>query len=98
MKINLSSASHTKSTSVINKEKKYKEDENINESDQALNQQYKKIGVKAIRKILRTLSTDSYPKEEMDLMIWVSSFITILKLHLLFYLFFYKPLILLAII
>lgn len=70
MKINLGSPNtHTKTSVVLPKEKKYKEDEK--DQEEGSHQSDKKIGVKAIRKILRTLNQDNYPKEEMELMIWV---------------------------
>lgn len=71
MKMNLSTGSQTKSV-VVTKEKKYKEDEN-NKNGDTENQTHldRKLGVKSIRKILRTLCSDNFPKEEMDLMIWV---------------------------
>jgi hypothetical protein len=70
MKINTSSGNHnTSKTSVVNKDKKFKEDDH-NMDGETLNQQDKKIGVKSIRKTLRSLSSD-FAKDEMDLMIWV---------------------------
>lgn len=49
--------------------KQFKEDEIKNQNDQE-GEQKGKFGVKAIRKILRTLC-DEYQKDEMNLMIWV---------------------------
>jgi len=76
MKIGLNNdAKMHKTTSVNNKDKKYHEDDLANKQDEENKEQAalkRKIGVKSIRKILRTLCTDSFPKEEMDLMIWVS--------------------------
>jgi len=72
MKINLNTGSHVKSSSLVSKDKKFKEDDvNKNLDEQNQSQLDKKIGVKSIRKILRTLCSDNFPKEEMDLMIWV---------------------------
>ena len=72
MKINLNTGSHVKSSSLVSKDKKFKEDDvNKNLDEQNQSQLDKKIGVKQIRKILRTLCSDNFPKEEMDLMIWV---------------------------
>jgi len=59
---------------VVHKEKKFKEDENNknqNQNNETQTQLDKKIGVKSIRKTLRRLCQDNYPKEEMELMIWV---------------------------
>lgn len=76
MKLNLGSKTGGKSsissTSPL-KEKKYKEDDDENASNLD-----KKIGVKSIRKSLRTLCEESYPKDEMDLMIWVNIFLMLL--------------------
>ena len=76
--MNLSTGTQAKSV-VVNKEKKYKEDEN-NKNGDTENQAHldRKLGVKSIRKILRTLCSDNFPKEEMDLMIWVNNNVLII--------------------
>jgi hypothetical protein len=52
--------------------KAFKEDEKLKQNNDQDNLKLdKKIGIKAIRKILRTLC-DEYSKDEMQLMIWVS--------------------------
>jgi len=50
-------------------EKRYKEDEN-NSNENIANEKSKRIGVKAVRKILKKLEQE-VPKEEIDLMVWV---------------------------
>ena len=55
------------------KEKRYKEDENNKQSpggSAAVDETGKKIGVKAVRKILKKLDQE-IPKEEMQMMVWV---------------------------
>jgi hypothetical protein len=57
--------------SPIKNEKKYKEDEKISNSQgNEANNLFKKIGVKAVRKILKKLEQE-VPKEEIQMMIWV---------------------------
>jgi hypothetical protein len=57
--------------SQIKNEKKYKEDEKISNSQgNEANNLFKKIGVKAVRKILKKLEQE-VPKEEIQMMIWV---------------------------
>lgn len=59
-------------TSPLKKEKRYKEDENTKNSPNgnAVEETGKKIGVKAVRKILKKLEQE-VPKEEMHKMVWV---------------------------
>jgi hypothetical protein len=77
MKVNSFNNTNFKSTiiSSINADKKFKEDEPKNNSPMiknapAVEEPKKKIGVKAIRKMIRFLKQE-ISKEEMDLMIWV---------------------------
>jgi len=65
-----SSGSHN--SSPIKKEKRYKEDENSKNSSNGntVDESCKKVGVKAVRKILKRLEQE-VPKEEMHMMIWV---------------------------
>lgn len=60
-------------------EKRYKEDEiNSNSHLSDSNNSSKKIGVKAVRKILKKLEQE-VPKEEIQMMIWVKYFLIIYK-------------------
>jgi len=66
-------ATKNSKNSPIKKEKRYKEDENMmnsqgNESENST----KKIGVKAVRKILKKLEQE-VPKDEIQMMIWVNN-------------------------
>ena len=63
---------HTKSSknSPMKKEKRYKEDENMNGQGNENECATKKIGVKAVRKILKRLEQE-VPKDEIQMMVWV---------------------------
>ena len=63
-------ASH--SNSPVKKEKRYKEDENSKQAPGggAVVNVDKKVGVKAVRKVLKKLEQE-IPKDEMQMMIWV---------------------------
>lgn len=65
-------AGRTSTSSPIKKEKRYKEDENNKQSPGGSDKEEtgKKVGVKAVRKILKKLEQE-VPKEEMHMMIWV---------------------------
>ena len=65
-------SSGSQNGSPLKKEKRYKEDENSKNSPNgnAVEDTCKRIGVKAVRKILKKLEQD-VPKEEMHMMIWV---------------------------
>lgn len=51
-------------------EKRYKEDEDLNGNGNASEKKVKKIGIKAIRKVLKKLEQE-VPKDEIQMMIWV---------------------------
>ncbi len=69
MKLVLNKDKNKTSKSRIIIEKRYKEEEN-NPNGSTIGDNVKRIGVKAVRKILKKLEQE-VPKEEMQLMIWV---------------------------
>lgn len=81
MKLNLKIKSQignrNSSSSPPKTEKKYKEDEigKKGEAYNAIDDSAKKIGVKAVRKILKKLNQD-VSKDEMQMMIWVKAFLS----------------------
>ncbi len=71
MKIQFNKTTKATSTTNIAKNKKNYKEDTKKTSEEEENEIKGKFGVKSIRKILRTLC-DEYPKEEMNLMVWVS--------------------------
>lgn len=74
-KMKVSQSNFVSRTSLINKtsKKAFKEEEEKNQSQQMKEEDEThhqgKVGVKAIRKVLRTLC-EEYPKDEIDMMVW----------------------------
>lgn len=73
MKVTVSNFVSKTSQVSLKHEKKYKEDEKSQVQQQKKEEDHQekkgRVGVKAIRKVLRTLC-DAFPKDEMDMMIW----------------------------
>jgi hypothetical protein len=64
---------NSKNSPIKNEKKRYKEDENnSNSQGNESNNSSKKIGIKAVRKILKKLEQE-VPKEEIQMMIWVKT-------------------------
>lgn len=80
---NKASSGSSSNSSPLKNENRFKEDENNNNKNspggRAVDEYGKKVGVKAVRKILKKLEQE-LPKEEMHMMVWVIFFYLVVVL------------------